>query len=549
MTGVFEYPGLIILRYAPPWPQTKVYARFFFYVILETITVIVCCKETHDRIRRIRKENQTMKSMKKLLAVFLAALLVLPSVFVYAGETESSAPAAEEAGLEGYEEGGAYDQNGPSEMTVDTTLNVDVAAVKNILKMFGMPAFRINRILPFLELASDLEVKTVIADGGVQVDIIIDDQIAISSAGEATENGIIVGSTLFPKHIVTVSPEAIMEMMKQQGMASMPADSIESEGAEADEAGSEDSGEVAAEDEAASEDSGEDAEAENALTVYFERMMESFTSNAVPGEPETGEYEFEGFTFDTKTPINVDAKAMAADECEIVNEMLDDAAVLEMVNPFIPLLQAYGLSIDDIKKINEDFMADEHIPNVTSDIYSNSEDEELIYYVNEATHDGQEDPYQHSTLLFEDSSHAHFSMSVPEAQLAADVKFDGNTMDASFDIGGMYVGFKVTAGEEDDPTTTVELYFLDTSKPLASATITILPEGERTLSLDLEGKKVTALEEAFTNIFVLEDLASEIVSNWMNTVMSIISKKIPGIDDILGSIFGDQTSKSRKIIS
>ena len=402
-----------------------------------------------------------MKSMKKLLAVFLAALLVLPSVFVYAGETESSAPAAEEAGLEGYEEGGAYDQNGPSEMTVDTTLNVDVAAVKNILKMFGMPAFRINRILPFLELASDLEVKTVIADGGVQVDIIIDDQIAISSAGEATENGIIVGSTLFPKHIVTVSPEAIMEMMKQQGMASMPADSIESEGAE--------------EDEAASEDSGEDAAAENALTVYFERMMESFTSNAVPGEPETGEYEFEGFTFDTKTPINVDAKAMAADECEIVNEMLDDAAVLEMVNPFIPLLQAYGLSIDDIKKINEDFMADEHIPNVTSDIYSNSEDEELIYYVNEATHDGQEDPYQHTTLLFEDSSHAHFSMSVPEAQLAADVKFDGNTMDASFDIGGMYVGFKVTAGEEDDPTTTVELYFLDTSKPLASATITILP--------------------------------------------------------------------------
>ena len=60
---------------------------------------------------------------------------------------------------------------------------------------------------------------------------------------------------------------------------------------------------------------------------------------------------------------------------------------------------------------------------------------------------------------------------------------------------------------------------------------------------------MTALEEAFTNIFVLEDLASEIVSNWMNTVMNIISKKIPGIDDILGSIFGDQTSKSRKIIS
>ena len=488
-----------------------------------------------------------MKSMKKLLAVFLAALLVLPSVFVYAGETESSAPAAEEAVLEGYEEGGAYDQNGPSEMTVDTTLNVDVAAVKNILKMFGMPAFRINRILPFLQLASDLEVKTTIADGGVQVDIIIDDQIAISSAGEATENGITVGSTLFPKHIVTVSPEAIMEMMKQQGMASMPADLIEGEGAEEDETASEDAGEGAAEDEAGSEDAGDDAAAENALSVYFDRMMESFMSNAVPGEPETGEYEFEGFTFDTKTPINVDAKAMAADECEIVNEMLDDAAVLEMVNPFIPLLQAYGLSIDDIKKINEDFMADEHIPNVTATIYSSSDDEELIYYVNEATHDGQEDPYQHITLLFEDSSHAHFNMSIPEVQIAADVEFDGNKLDASFDIGGMYVGFKVSVGEEDDPTTNVELYFLDTSKPFATVTITILPEGERTLSLDLEGKKVTALEEAFTNIFVLEDLASEIVSNWMNTVMNIISKKIPGIDDIFSSIFGGENNKSETV--
>ena len=488
-----------------------------------------------------------MKSMKKLLAVFLAALLVLPSVFVYAGETESSAPAAGEAELEGYEENGTYDQNGPSEMTVDTTLNVDVAAVKNILKMFGMPAFRINRILPFLELASDLEVKTVIADGGVQVDIIIDDQIAISSAGEATENGITVGSTLFPKHIVTVSPEAIMEMMKQQGMASMPADLFGGEDAAEDEAGSEDAGEDAAEDEAGSEDAGEGASPENALSVYFDRMMESFMSNAVPGEPETGEYEFEGFTFDTKTPINVDAKAMAADECEIVNEMLDDAAVLEMVNPFIPLLQAYGLSIDDIKKINEDFMADEHIPNVTATIYSSSDDEELIYYVNEATHDGQEDPYQHITLLFEDSSHAHFNMSIPEVQIAADVEFDGNKLDASFDIGGMYVGFKVSVGEEDDPTTNVELYFLDTSKPFATVTITILPEGERTLSLDLEGKKVTALEEAFTNIFVLEDLASEIVSNWMNTVMNIISKKIPGIDDIFSSIFGGENNKSETV--
>ena len=502
-----------------------------------------------------------MKRMKKLLAVFLAALLVLPSVFVYAGETESSAPVAGEAELEGDEENGgdeedeayeedvSYDQNGPSEMTVDTTLNVDVAAAKKILKMFGMPAFRINRILPFLELASDLEVKTVIADGGVQVDIIIDDEIAISLAGEATENGILVGSTLFPKHIVTISPESIMEMMQQQGMASILSGSTEGEDAEADKAGSGDSGEDAEADEAGSENSGEDAAAENALTVYFERMMESFTTNAVPGEPETGEYEFEGFTFDTKTPINVDAKAMAADECEIVNEMLDDPAVLEMVNPFIPLLQAYGLSIDDIKKINEEFMADEHIPNVTSTIYTSIGDENLIYYVNEATHDGQEDPYQHTTLLFEDSSHAHFNMSITEAQIAADVTFDGNTMDASFDIGGMYIGFKITVGEEDDPTTTAELYFLDPSKPLATVTITILPEGERTLSLDLEGKKVVALEEAFTNIFVLEDLASEIVSNWMNTVMNIISKKIPGIDSIFSSIFGGENNKSRSVIA
>ena len=120
-------------------------------------------------------------------------------------------------------------------------------------------------------------------------------------------------------------------------------------------------------------------------------------------------------------------------------------------------------------------------------------------------------------------------------------------MDASFDIGGMYVGFKVSVGEEDDPTANVELYFLDTSKPFATVTITILPEGERTLSLNLEGKKVVALENAFTNVFVLEELASEIVSNWMNTVMNIISKKIPGIDSIFSSIFGGENNKSESV--
>jgi hypothetical protein len=465
--------------------------------------------------------------MKKILALFLAAMLVLPSAFVYAGETDSSEPVAGEAGSEeneATEEYSAYGDYGPSEMTVDAKLTLDVAAAKKILKTFGVPALRITTIEPFLEIASDLEVKTAIADGGLQVDINLDDENAISTAGKFTENGIVIGSTLFPKHIVTVSMDTIMEMMGQQNMTSAPADIIEGE----------EGGQTV----------DESAAMENPLAVYFERIMESFSTNATPEEPETGEYEFEGYTFDTKTPVNVDAKAMAADEREIVNEMLDDAAILEIVNPMLTPLQVYGLTIEDIKKINDDFMSDEHIPDVTSAVYSNSDNEEMFYVVTDSIYEGQEEPCQHFTMLYEDSSHAHMNITLPETQFEAGMKYDGNTMSASFDLGGMYAGFTVTLGDEDDPTFTIELYFLDDSKPLATATITILPEGELTLSLDSEGKKTVALEDAFTNVFVLDDLFSEIVSNGMNIVMNAASEKISNIESAFASLFGGQADKN-----
>jgi hypothetical protein len=464
--------------------------------------------------------------MKKILALFLATMLVLPSAFVYAGETDSSEPVAGEAGSEeneATEEYGAYGDYGPSEMTVDAKLTLDVAAAKKILKTFGVPALRITTIEPFLEIASDLEVKTAIADGGLQVDINLDDENAISTAGKFTENGIVIGSTLFPKHIVTVSMNTIMEMMGQQNMTSAPADIIEGE----------EGGQTV----------DESAAMENPLAVYFERIMESFSTNATPEEPETGEYEFEGYTFDTKTPVNVDAKAMAADEREIVNEMLDDPAVLEIVDPMLAPLKAYGLNIEDIKSINEEFMADEHIPNVTSEVYSNSDNEEMFYVVNDSTFEGQEEPFQHFTMLYEDSSHAHMNVTVPEAQFEADMEYDGNTMSASFNIGGMYAGFTVTLGDENDPTVTIEVYFLDDSKPLATATITMLPEGELTLSLDSEGKKAVAIEDAFTNVFVLDDLAAEIVTNGLDTIMNVAAKKVPDMENIFNSIFGGQTDK------
>jgi hypothetical protein len=504
-----------------------------------------------------------MKSMKKILALFLAVMLVLPSVLVYAGETDSSESVAGEAGYEAdeasevkaadaddeeeygdygeygaYGEYGDYGEYGPSEMTVDTKLTLDVAAAKKLLKMFGVPAIRISRIEPFLTIASDLDVKTVIADGGLQVDINLDDENAISLAGKFTEDGVVVGSTLFPNHIVTLSMDALMEMMNQQGMTSTPTDILEGEeGAEGGEEG----------DEEGEESVDESSATENPLAVYFERMMESCMTNAIPGEPEMGEYEFEGYTFDTKTPVNVDAKAMAADEREIVNEMLDDAAILEMVNPFLGPLKAYGIDIDNIKKINEDVMSDEHIPNVTSSVYSNSENEEMFYVVTDSTYEGEEEPFQHFTMLYEDSSHAHMNITMPEAQFEAGMEYDGNTMSASYDIGGLYIGFTVSIGDGDDPAVNVELYFNDTSKPLATATITVLPEGEITLSLDSEGKKAVALEDAFTNVFVLEDLAQEIATNALNTIMNVASKKIANVESFLASLLGGKTDKDAGI--
>jgi hypothetical protein len=181
---------------------------------------------------------------------------------------------------------------------------------------------------------------------------------------------------------------------------------------------------------------------------------------------------------------------------------------------------------------------------VTSTVYTSTENEDIFYVVNDSTFDGQEEPYQHFTMLYEDSSHANMHLTVPAVPLEANMEYDGNEMSFACDVAGMYTGFTVTLGNEDDPTITAKMYFLDKSRPLATATITILPEGERTLSLDKEGKKVIAVEEALTDGRILEDLFADVISNGLNTVLNAAAKKVPSLENIFSAIFGTQAGES-----
>jgi len=402
-----------------------------------------------------------------------------------------------------------------SAQIVEVDLDVDSEGVKNILTMTGMPEDQLSTADPIIALLNALCVKVTSVKDGAQIDLALNDENALTLGFASDEKGTQIVSSLFPNYLLSASSEAIQGLL-QGLMASMPAMGM--------------GGAAGAEGGAA----GFDMEAMMApmmsIATYFQKYSDTIGKTAVPGEPVSGEYEFEGMKFNTYVPITIDIPAAKKATEELVNEIMADESVMGLLQGFATSGGSGEFKPEDMKKSLDDFI--EHFPeNVTADFYNNAdaENDPAFYMEGRAIYEGQTEPSLSYTMLQKDQQTGKMTFKMAEPAMDMAMEFEENHFYAEVDVSGLKVGVDVKTGD----TTVVAVYYMNMEKPLLTVTVAVDPNGERTLPVEAGEKTVVTLEELMGGTEASQGLVTDITSNGLGQLIQTLTKAVPEAGNLI----------------
>ena len=432
--------------------------------------------------------------MKRLLALFLAVMM-LACVPALAEEPAAAAQAEEPAAS--------------AARTVYAQLSIDRDAARSVMAQSGMPEERISAMDPVLAVLSALGIRVTGADRGVQMDLDLKGTDILSLGGTVAEDGLLIGSTLFPDYLITVSAEALTGMMRQY-LPMMPAVGNGEGGA--------DMTALAAQ-----------------FSVYVRKYTEACAAAVTAGTPEKVDFDVEGCAFDTLTPMNVDTAAIAEATKALLSDLLQDGTVSGMLQS-VP-----GFRAEERLKAAEEALSEENIPDVTADVYTSSEAAGSFYAVFEAAAKGAEDPACRAAVLSPGDGTGTVGIQVFES---------GVNISAAYSPDGVFMAYiseqayyALSFGLEDADTLRMEAYITDTEKPLAVLTVTSSGEGKRTLSLDPEGKTMVKPEDLTggQSSEVSAGLTQEIMTN-LSALMMKAAGAVPEFGSLMTTLSAPQES-------
>ena len=434
--------------------------------------------------------------MKKILAMLLAVMMVL------------TASLAEEA-----EAGG---------MAIDVKLSVDREVAEDVMIKMGMEEEKITSLRPLLALLASVEVKLTEGENGILANLSLNGREVLFAGGAATEEEMLVASTLFPHYLISISPD-----MMSQLMSHMPGFTVVSApGAETGvETGAPAGGETVGTD--GSETGGASdvlmPAASGAVAAAMGEFMEVLGRSVAPGKSEQGTYEFEGITFDTKTPLVIDALSLARAEKRFVETVLKDEGVRSMLPPF--------LNPDALLSLNEEMMAEDRIPEVAATVYTIGENSEPMYIITESTHKGEDSPSIHFTMLNKGDGEGAIGIRAAKSGLEVSVSYTKSGYRVEYKKDKTWLAADVTTVGNDF---SCALYFLEPAKPLLTLAISVESEGRRVITLDTENKTVVKLEKLASKNAIGEmfGILSDIMTNGWPQTMAALTEAVPEVKDI-----------------
>ncbi len=405
---------------------------------------------------------------------------------------------------------------------VYTKVTVDGDLVKGLMSGFGVPEDQMGIVDPIIALVNALGVSVTTVADGAQIDLDLNGEPAVSLGVAMDEQGAKVVSNLIPNYLVTVSQETITQIMSQVA-ANMPG--------------------------AGGEGGGMDIGAmTETFAGYFQPWFEACASAGQPGDPVTGEYEFEGYKFDTMVPVTVDMAVITEATQKLIDDLSADPAAMAAIKGFAQgFAKNSGEEFDeanfdeDFKSGMQEWMA--HFPDtVTAEFYTDSTDEDgMPFYLQGDSIWGEESGFTYY-MLFVDNANMDmgYQMTVKdgdeEVPMQAGFTMQDGGMSMYFSMGEMYMGLVMSFSEDGFA---IDVYFMNADKPLVSLIITTIAGGDRTLPVDGEGKTVLAIEDVMGgNSDAVQGLAGDFMANGMGALMGTLSQQVPEIAGLMNMMSG-----------
>ena len=409
--------------------------------------------------------------MKKLFALMLALMMMLFSISALA-ETKT--------------------------VTIKATVDKDMLSQYGSL--FGLRDRDATTVNAAVALVNALTIKIIAAenDGELAIDL-RDGSHLVSIAGGINDNGAVIGSDLIPSYLMTISQEYIEQMM-QQFMQQMPGD-LQNMDVEA---------------------------LMNKLYGYVGKFIASMGQAITPGTAEAVTFNVEGYTFDTKTPYNVDVKAIAEAEKTLVSDLMRDETIAQALSSF-----GQGFNPEEVIQQNAQAMSEEHLPDVTVDVYTNSSNAGIFYAESLATYKGQEKASFRFTMLNKDEGNGKMTFYILDQGIEIGLAYSPDSF--LFDVtgNGAYMGLTV-AGNGG----VLEFYFMDQTRALGKVEIAVENGGAVSVDLNTANKTVISMEDIQNNKVdqtVQQGLMNEIQSNGMGMIMKLMSA-VPEASSLIQSV-------------
>lgn len=394
--------------------------------------------------------------------------------------------------------------------SVYTKVNVNSDVLKSVLTGFGMPEEQLGIADPFLAVINALGVNVITTADGTQIDLDLNSNEALSVAFKMDDQGIALASTLFPSYTVTVSQEMLAQVMESVA-ANMPAGT--------------------------NTNMMDLTAVSETFSGYFTRYMETCSAAGQPGEPVSGEFEYEGYKFDTMVPVTVDMPTVREATKTLMNDLMNDETAMNMIKTAVQQ-QNPEAEFDpaELQSFFDEWLA--HIPDAASaELYAMSSGEPTFYMLGQAFYDGRTDPSFGFDMLFVDDNH----MSMSFASFDDDMKMEcifvlaDSSMYASFRIPDMFFGFGMEFG---DTALHFDVYFMNEDTPLLTMDMTQSDAGTLTLDLNDSSRTVVPVEEIMGGESeAANGLISDITGNAFSLVFTLMDA-VPEAASLVDSFIG-----------
>ena len=412
-----------------------------------------------------------------------------------------------------------------SAVTVEAKLSLDTDELKGMLGSMGMGEEQMGTIDAVAGLLNALGLKVAVLEDGAEVALSLKDEEALKLGFQMSGEEAKIASSLFPSYVMTVKQETVQQMM-QQMLQNIPGVGAMMGGAAA--AGTEGEGTMSA--------------LPTNLMTYVGSLMGAVQEAAVPGEAESGAWEFEGEAFDVKTPVNIDMAKITETFKATTEEMFKDEEVVEMISNYLGMMGGNAPTLDQLKEGVDEFIA--HFPaEVTAEVYTNTEKPGLGYVTGAAKDEGKEEASYTYSILYGGAA-TIIRMNVVEQGLEINLSLEEKFYVLEIKQGEMSLKAILTIEGEDPAVYTLSL-FLNSEKPILSVQVTVSQAAERTLDLDGEGKTALSLETLQDPNLDPESETAQAAQGFMTEVqtnatalVSAVITEVPELAPLVASFLG-----------